>query len=197
MLQIAILISGNGSNLQALINHSRAKGGSYSITAVIADREAEGLKRAKNAGIETFLIDRKIGNKALSAEIHRLLDGRVDLVVLAGFLSILEGSFTERWKRRVINIHPALLPAFGGRRMYGIHVHRAVIQAGVEESGCTVHYVDSGIDSGEIISQMRLKIGANWDANRLQKEVLKIEHRLLPETVERICREGVMTDKTK
>lgn len=192
MLQIAVLISGGGSNLQSLIDGLEVSGDNgYTICTVISDREAPGLQRAEKAGILTHLIDRKSGTEELSAEISRLLSGKADYIVLAGFLSILDESFIEQWKGKIINIHPSLLPDFGGKGMYGMHVHKAVIRSGAKRSGCTVHFVDKGIDTGKIINQMSLQIDSSWDAARLQKEVLKLEHRLLPETVRLLSKKGM------
>ncbi|MBI9099560.1 MAG: phosphoribosylglycinamide formyltransferase [Spirochaetaceae bacterium] len=192
MLQIAVLISGGGSNLQCLIDTMKDSGEKeFSICTVISDREASGLKRAEKAGIETHLVDRKIGRPKLSEEINRILSGKADYIILAGFLSILEESFIEQWMGKIINIHPSLLPDFGGKGMYGMHVHEAVIQAGAEVSGCTVHFVDKGIDTGEIINQMSISVDRSWDAVRLQKEVLKLEHKLLPQTVHLLCEKGI------
>lgn len=190
MLRVAVLISGGGSNLQSLIDFAAIGDAGYEITAVISDRKAGGLDRAEKAGINTWLVDRKTGEKELAGSIHEILDGKADYIVLAGFLSILDSSFIERWKGRIINIHPALLPDFGGKGMYGMNVHRAVIAAGKKESGCTVHFVDSGIDTGEIISSMKLEIDQSWEAEQLQKEVLKLEHKLLPETLKQLCEKG-------
>jgi len=188
LLQIAVLISGGGSNLQSLIDNSKLSDGlGFNISAVVSDRKASGLQRAEKAGIKTCLIDRKIGRRELSAEISRVLKGKADYIVLAGFLSILEKTFIEEWNGKIINIHPSLLPEFGGKGMYGMHVHEAVIKSGVEKSGCTVHYVDSGIDTGEIISQKSLEVDSRWNAVQLQREVLKLEHKLLPETVRLLC----------
>lgn len=191
MLRLGVLISGGGSNLQSLIDVSSSDSqAGFEIKAVIADRNAGGLERAAKAGIETWQLDRKVGPAVLAGELDRILDNNVDLIVLAGFLSILDSSFIEKWKGRIINIHPALLPDFGGKGMYGMHVHRAVIASGAKKSGCTVHYVDTGIDTGETISQMSLTVGPQWDAETLQKEVLKLEHKLLPETVKSLSQKG-------
>jgi len=191
LLRVAVLISGGGSNLQSLIDFARReeKAG-YEITFVISDRPAGGLARAEQAGIPTHLLDRKKGMKALAKEIHDLLDGRVDYIVLAGFLSILDSDFIGEWKNRIINIHPALLPQFGGKGMYGENVHKAVLSSGAEQSGCTVHFVDSGIDTGKIIDQMSLNIDKKWNAEQLQKEVLNLEHILLPRTLQSLCKKG-------
>ena len=195
MLQIGVLISGGGSNLQSLIDYSAEMRNErylsddykFNISAVISDRNASGLQRAEKAGITTHLINRKIGRQELSAEINTILEGKVDYIVLAGFLSILEKGFIEKWEGKIINIHPSLLPDFGGKGMYGMHVHEAVIKSGRKESGCTVHFVDNGIDTGEIIRQMTLEVHSSWDALILQKEVLKLEHKLLPETLRHLC----------
>jgi len=191
LLRVAVLISGGGSNLQSLIDFARReeKAG-YEIAFVISDRPAGGLARAEQAGIPTCLLHRGKGSKALSHDIHELLNNRVDYIVLAGFLSILDGDFIEKWKNRIINIHPALLPDFGGKGMYGDNVHRAVLASGAEKSGCTVHFVDSGIDTGTIIDQMSLDIDETWSAEQLQREVLNLEHILLPRTLQSLCNKG-------
>lgn len=184
MLQIAVLISGGGSNLQTLIDRStNVENCGFKISVVIADRDASGLKRAEKAGIQTSLIDRKAGRENLSKEISLILKGKANCIVLAGFLSILDSSFIEEWKGQIINIHPSLLPDFGGKGMYGMNVHKAVIASGAKKSGCTVHYVDTGIDTGEIISQLSVDVHKSWDAEQLQREVLKLEHQLLADTV--------------
>jgi phosphoribosylglycinamide formyltransferase-1 len=184
LLQIAVLISGGGSNLQTLIDAVETSGNKiFNICTVIADRNATGIQRAKKAGIKTYIIDRKFGSEKLSSEINEILKGKADYIVLAGFLSILDKSFIKKWEKKIINIHPSLLPDFGGKGMYGKHVHEAVIKSGTKKSGCTVHYVDTGIDTGEIIKQKILEVNSNWDAEKLQEEVLKLEHILLPETV--------------
>lgn len=191
MLRVAVLISGGGSNLQSLIDFSSGgEDGGYEIVAVISDRPAEGLKRAEQAGIPVWQLDRKDGRKNLAGQIDRILSGKTDYIVLAGFLSILDSVFVEKWKEKIINIHPSLLPDFGGNGMYGMHVHRAVLESGAERSGCTVHFVDAGVDTGRIINQMSLEIGKDWDALRLQQEVLKLEHRILPETLRQLCQKG-------
>lgn len=190
MLQIAVLISGSGSNLQSLIDCSQSYSDKFEIYAVLSDREAPGLKKAEKAGIITHLLDRNIGLQSLSEQINTILEGKVDYIVLAGFLSILEESFIGQWEGKIINIHPSLLPEFGGRGMYGIHVHESVLKAGVPYSGCTVHYVDSGIDTGKIIKQRSLEVNPQWNPSKLQQEVLKLEHRLLPETVLYLCEKG-------
>ncbi|WP_319201284.1 phosphoribosylglycinamide formyltransferase [uncultured Ilyobacter sp.] len=183
MLNIAVLVSGGGSNLQAIIDRINDGKLPCKINCVIADRNCYGLERASNYGIKTYLLDRKELKKNLSKEIDNILEGEVDLIVLAGFLSILDSEFTKKWSKKIINIHPSLLPKYGGPGMYGIKIHQAVIAAGEKESGCTVHYVDAGVDTGEIIYQEKVSVLENDTAETLQKKVLEIEHRLLPQAV--------------
>lgn len=184
MFKIAVLISGGGSNLQSLIDASVSGNlGSGIITTVISDRPAYGLERASGAGICCSLIDRQKYKGDLSSKIMEKIPSDTDLVVLAGYLSILSPEFVTAWQGRIINIHPALLPDFGGKGMYGINVHRAVIQAGCKKSGCTVHFVDRGVDTGQIILQKEVSVKADDSPEDLQKRVLEQEHRALVEAV--------------
>ena len=178
MFKIAVLISGGGSNLQSIIDTISASKAGYEISCVIADRECYGIERAENNNIETKIFDRKTLKKDISKKIDEYLRDRVDLVVLAGFLSILDEDFINNRRGRIINIHPSLLPKFGGSGMFGMRIHRAVIKAKEGESGCTVHYVDAGVDTGEIIEQSRVKVEAEDTAETLQRKVLAEEHRI-------------------
>ncbi|WP_297204160.1 phosphoribosylglycinamide formyltransferase [uncultured Brachyspira sp.] len=180
MLRIAVLISGGGSNLKSLIDNQ--DNNFYSIDVVIADRECGGLNIAENAGIKAVLLDRKLYKNELFSKIDELLNN-IDLVVLAGFLSIVDSAFISKWSGKIINIHPSLLPKYGGKGMYGIHVHEAVIKNKEKESGCTVHYVTDTIDGGDIIMQARVEVKEDDTAETLQKRVLIEEHKILPQTV--------------
>jgi phosphoribosylglycinamide formyltransferase 1 len=186
MFKIAVLISGGGSNLQSIIDTISTSKVEYEISCVIADRECYGIERAEKNNIETKIFDRKILKKDISKKIDEYLGDRVDLVVLAGFLSILDENFINSRRGRIINIHPSLLPKFGGPGMFGMRIHKAVIEAKEYESGCTVHYVDAGIDTGEIIEQSRVKVKVEDTAETLQKQVLAEEHRLLPKAIEQV-----------
>lgn len=185
MLKIAVLVSGGGSNLQSIIDE--AKDINCSIEMVISDRPCYGLERAEGHGINTMMIDRKIHKKELSKKIDEILDGKVDLIVLAGFLSILDENITNRWKGKIINIHPSLLPKFGGAGMYGMNIHKAVVAAGEAESGCTVHYVDAGVDTGKVIFQEKVEVKPTDSPEDLQKRVLALEHKLLPQAIKGIA----------
>lgn len=190
MFKIGVLVSGGGSNLQSLIDKSKNGELQCNIEVVIGDRECYGVERAKEAGIAGYILDRRQLKKELCREIDKIVSEKeVDLIVLAGFLSIIDEEFVNRWKGRIINIHPSLLPKFGGPGMYGIKVHEAVLKAGERESGCTVHYVDTGVDSGEIIAQRRVKVLEEDTPELLQKRVLVEEHKLLPESITKIISE--------
>lgn len=190
MFKIGVLVSGGGSNLQSIIDKSQSGELQCKVEVVIGDRECYGVERAKEAGIDGYTLDRKVLKKELCREIDKIVSERgIDLIVLAGFLSIIDEEFVNKWKGRIINIHPSLLPKFGGPGMYGIRVHEAVLKAGEQESGCTVHYVDIGVDSGEIIAQKRVKVLEGDTPEILQKRVLVEEHKLLPESIAKIISE--------
>lgn len=186
--KIAVLVSGSGSNLQSIIDNVENGNLNCEITYVIADRECYGLQRAEKLGIETLLLDRKIIDNKLANEIidSTLEKCKTDYIVLAGYLSILTEKFIKKWDKRVINIHPSLLPKFGGKGMYGIKVHEAVIKAGEKESGCTVHFVTNEIDAGEIITNVKVPVLEDDTPETLQKRVLEQEHKLLIKGIKKI-----------
>lgn len=186
MFKIAVLISGGGSNLQAIMDSIDLGNLSCSIEMVISDREAGGIERARCRGLKTFVLDRKIYGKKLSEEILSLTIGKVDLIVLAGFLSILDNNFIAAFKNRIINIHPSLIPSFCGTGMYGIKVHEKALEYGVKVSGCTVHFVDEGTDTGAIICQRAVQVYPEDTADSLQQRILIEEHKALPEVVKLI-----------
>ncbi len=187
MVRLGVLISGSGTNLQALIDSIEDGGLEASIKIVIADRPAAGLKRASLAGIPTLLLDRSLYGDSLSGRLMKELVFKVDLIILAGFLSVLDRNFVRYWKRRIINIHPSLLPAYGGKGMYGSAVHKAVIKAGERYSGCSVHFVEEGIDTGEIIKQTEVPVMEGDTPESLGSRVLKEEHRLIVSAVKEIA----------
>lgn len=190
MFKIGVLVSGGGSNLQSIIDKSKSGELQCKVEVIIGDRECYGVERAKEAGIDGYTLDRKVLKKELCREIDKIVSEKgIDLIVLAGFLSIIDEEFVNKWKGRIINIHPSLLPKFGGPGMYGIRVHEAVLKAGEQESGCTVHYVDTAVDSGEIIAQKRVKVLEGDTPEILQKRVLVEEHKLLPESIAKIISE--------
>lgn len=198
MLKIAVLISGSGSNLQAIMDSIESGELNCSLEMVISDREnAYGLERARNKNIKTYVVSKKDYGNCLSQEIFKLVKGRVDLVVLAGFLSILEGEILTEFKNRIINIHPSLIPAFCGKGMYGIKVHEEALKFGVKFSGCTVHFVDAGTDSGAIIEQRVVPVYCEDTPAELQSRILTEEHKLLPQVIGLIAENKIRLEKDK
>ena len=178
MKNIVILASGSGSNLQRIIDcidNGEISGAKVSL--VVADRDCYALERAKNRNIPFQLIKR---GKEFSENLEKILPENTDLIVLAGFLSILKSEFCEKYKGKIINIHPALLPKFGGKGMWGHHVHNAVIEAKEKESGATVHFVTVGIDEGEAILQKSFEVTENDTPETLAEKVHKIEYEIFP-----------------
>lgn len=183
MFKIAVFVSGGGSNLQAILD--AIESGflkEVEISYVLADRNCYALERAKKYNIETHILKK--------TELSLFLEGKtLDLLVLAGYLSILQPDVLSVWEGKIINIHPALLPKFGGKGMHGIHVHEAVIAAGEKKSGCTVHYVTEKIDAGEILDQEVVEVYPEDSPEVLQERVLEKEHLLLPRVIRRLKEE--------
>ena len=191
MQRIAVLASGGGSNLQALLAHLDVLGSAAParVSLVVSDRaQAHALARARSRDIPTAYLPKSSGDDAL----ERALDeAQADLVVLAGYLRLIPLRVVQRWRGRIINIHPALLPAFGGHGMYGHHVHEAVIAAGARVTGATVHFVDEHFDRGAIIAQWPVPVHADNTADTLAARVLQVEHRIYPWCVAAIARGDV------
>lgn len=187
MLRIAVLVSGGGSNLQAIIDGVKDGSLDCEIKYVIADSEkAYGLERARVNGIEAISFDRKEYKREISNKILELIKNKVDLIVLAGYLSILDGEILKEFRNRIINIHPSLIPSFCGGGMYGIKVHEAAIKKGVKYSGCTVHFVNEEVDGGEILLQKVVPVLQEDTPKELQERILVEEHRILPEAIKLI-----------
>lgn len=192
MFKIGVLVSGGGSNLASIIEAIEKGEINASIEYVISDKkDVFALKRAEEKGIKTFVVDKKeYGNKT-SDKILEVLKDKVDLIVLAGYLSILNGDLLREFSNKIINIHPSLIPSFCGPGMYGIKVHEAAIKAGVRYSGCTVHYVNELVDGGAILLQQAVPVYFEDDAKTLQQRVLKEEHKLLPQAIKLIIEKRV------
>jgi phosphoribosylglycinamide formyltransferase-1 len=184
--RVAILISGRGSNMAALIAAAKAPDFPAEIVLVIADRpDAAGMALAKAEGVATAIVDyRSRGNKpAAEHELDRYLsEAAIDLICLAGFMRILSAGFVERWRDRLINIHPSLLPAFPG-----LDTHARALAAKVREHGCTVHFVRAIVDRGPIIAQAAVPVLEDDTAESLAARVLAAEHRLYPEALARVA----------
>ncbi len=189
--KIGVLISGGGTNLQAIIDACDDNTIDASIELVISNKEgAYGLERAKNANIDSLFINPKgLSSMEYDLELISHLEKKdVDLVVLAGFLKVLSPVFINRYRGRIINIHPSLIPEFCGDGFYGDRVHKAVLDAGSLVSGATVHYVDEGTDTGKIILQESTEVLKDDTVSSLQKRVLELEHKLLVKALCEICK---------
>ena len=182
MLRIAVLVSGGGTNLQALIDACQAGTINGEIVLVVSNRKkAYGLERAQKAGIKNCVIkDQAKLLECLQAE-------KIDLVVLAGYLAIISDEMLAAYRNRIINIHPSLLPAFCGPGYYGLHVHEAAFKRGVKISGATVHFVSEVVDGGPIILQEAMDVSQANSPEEMQQMILEIEHRILPEAVSLFC----------
>ena len=193
--KIAVLVSGGGTNLQALIDAQESgiiKSGEIEI--VIANKEdAYALKRAEKSGIKTAVVLKKeLGSQqSFEEKIKEILsENEIDIIVLAGFMAILSASFTSAYPKRIINIHPSLIPSFCGKGFYGLHVHEAALSYGVKVTGATVHFVNEIPDGGEIIMQKAVYIKDTDTPEVLQKRVLEeAEWKILPEAVEKVSKQ--------
>ncbi len=197
MKKIVVLVSGGGTNLQALIDAQRRgeiKNGE--ITCVIASKQgAYALTRAEKAGIKTRVIERKQypDSKTFSADLLAALkEEEADLVVYAGFMTIVDRMVSEAFPYRMMNVHPALIPSFCGKGFYGLHVHEAVLKSGVKVTGATVHFVNEVCDGGAIILQKAVDVKNGDTPESLQKRVMEeAEWRILPKAVSLFCEDRI------
>ncbi|MBI2995234.1 MAG: phosphoribosylglycinamide formyltransferase [Candidatus Melainabacteria bacterium] len=197
--KLAVLVSGSGTNLQAIIN--AVKSGELEdtkISIVISNKQdAYALKRAENENIENIFLNPKDfkTNIAFDKKLVEIISSyEIDLIVLAGYTKILTEVFVNAFPKKIINIHPALLPDFGGKGMYGKYVHEAVLKSRVKQSGCTVHFVTSDVDAGPIILQKKVPVLDSDTAETLSHRILEEEHKLLVEAIRKIlfeCRDAV------
>ncbi len=195
--RIAVLVSGGGTNLQALIDaQKRGIITSGEITLVISNNpDAYALQRAKNAGINTAVVNKKECSEQADFEeklILALEENKTDFIVLAGFMCILSEKFTKKYADRIINVHPSLIPLFCGKGFYGLRVHEAALEYGVKVTGATVHFVNEIPDGGKIIMQKAVYIEDGDTPEILQKRVMEqAEWIILPMAVEKICKENL------
>lgn len=197
-IRIAVLVSGNGTNLQALINAQKNKIiKSGKIELVISNNSnAFALKRAKKSKIPFEIISKKECKKIEEFEkkLKEILKSyKIELIVLAGFMSVLSKNFVKDYPKRIINIHPSLIPSFCGKNFYGIKVHEEAIKRGVKITGATTHFVNEIVDGGAIIMQKAVKVLDNDTAEKLQKRVMEsAEWIILPKTVEKVCKSLIL-----
>ncbi len=182
MVRIAVFVSGGGTNLQSLIDETQKGTINGEITLVVSNRmKAYGLERARLANIEAVCI------KDQDELMAKLEEAKIDVIVLAGYLAIIPEMMIKRYKNRIINIHPSLIPSFCGMGYYGLHVHEAAFKRGVKVSGATVHFVSEVVDGGPIILQGSTDVSGAKSPEEMQQMVLKIEHQILPEAVRLYC----------
>lgn len=189
--RVAVFVSGGGTNLQALIDAQKKgiiKSGRI-VLVVSSNPEAYALKRAEKAGIPTLVAESGADfEKSIIAAVDA---ARIDFIVLAGFMKILSADFVRRYERRIINVHPSLIPSFCGEGFYGLRVHKAVLDHGVKVTGATVHFVNEVPDGGEIIAQKAVAVREDDTPETLQKRVMRIaEHKLLPAALEKCISEA-------
>ena len=187
-LGVAVFASGGGTNFQALLDHQTEQD-LWRVRLLIMNRPAGAADRAERAGVPVRIIptrDRdpaEVGTETLET----LAEHGVDVVLLSGYLRLLPPDVVRRYAGRILNIHPALLPAFGGKGMYGRRVHEAVVAAGAPESGATVHFVTEVYDEGAVLGRARVPVHPSDDAEALAARVLGVEHRLYPAAVDHLC----------
>ena len=177
-VHIAVFASGEGTTLQALLDSQESS--HYQVTLVVSNKECGALLRASRVGVPILL------SRDWEEITSRLQEAGIELIVLAGYLAIIPETVCAQWAGKMINTHPSLLPKFGGKGMYGMRVHEAVLAAGEKESGCTVHYVSSAVDGGEVIAQVRVPVLIDDTPATLATRVQAAERQLLTEVVERL-----------
>lgn len=193
-VRIAIFASGGGSNARTILEHTENYAGAEVVLLVTNNPDSGAIRFVRQFSCPAIVLSKKqyqdgdYINQLLSAH-------RVDLVVLAGYLKLVPAATVRAFPNRILNIHPALLPAYGGKGMFGMNVHNRVISNGEKASGITIHYVNEVYDDGEILFQKAVEIGENWTPGQLQKEVQKLEHQHFWEVIKKVCENIPMQDK--
>ncbi|MCG6912668.1 phosphoribosylglycinamide formyltransferase [bacterium BMS3Abin03] len=197
MLRVAVFVSGRGSNLQAVLNSPKLKN-LVVVDSVISDKKnCKAFQIAADNSVACFSLGNDKESISYSGLADFLKSRNIDLIVLAGFLKLIPDSVIKEFKNKIINIHPALLPAFGGKGMFGMNVHKAVLNSSVKESGATVHLVDETYDTGQIIAQRKIDISDLNSAEAIAEHVLKIEHELLPFVIEKFATNKILVKNNK
>lgn len=201
LVNIGVLISGGGTNLQSLIDNIKEGDINGNIKLVISNKkDAYGLVRAEHEGIESLYINRReySSDEEYNRKILEEFKKReVELVVLAGYLKVLSKEFVEEYRGRIINIHPSLIPSFCGKGYYGEKVHQSVLEYGAKITGATVHFVDEGTDTGQIIMQEAVEVKDDDTVETLKNRVLEVEHKILPMAVKLYCDRRIKIDGRK
>lgn len=195
-LKLAVFASHGGSNLQSILDASHDPGFPAEVALVVSNNaKAYALKRAEKEDVPTILWQKKkfADQKAyVDFILAKLREHKIDLICLAGYMKLIPSELINHY--RIINIHPALLPKYGGKGMYGIHVHEAVLEAGEDETGVTIHQVNEIYDQGKILNRCRVAVASDDDPESLQKRVLEFEHKLYPETIAKIAKGEITLD---
>ena len=187
-LNVAVFASGGGTNFQALLGHQDGCC-PWRVAVLICNREAGAIDRARSAGVEAVIIPtmhRDVADVARDT-LDVLVRHEVEAILLSGYLRLLPPEVIDRYPRRIVNIHPALLPDFGGKGMYGMKVHRAVVASGVEVTGATVHFIEEEYDQGSILAQWMVSVRPGDTAEAVAARVLRVEHELYPRAVDHLC----------
>ena len=194
MLNIAVLVSGGGTNLQAVIDgvkNKEIKGGKI-VLVISSNPDAYALERAYMENINTAVIGKSVEEdpaKRSQMIIKALKEADTDIIVLAGYMSILPETIVKEYEKRIINIHPSLIPKHCGKGFYGKKVHESVLSCGDKQSGATVHFVDEGVDTGEIIMQEKVDVEEGDTPDSLAKRVLEVEHKILVKSINKVIRD--------
>lgn len=196
-MKIAVFVSGRGSNLNAILNYSGLKS-FVEVVAVLSDKiDCKAFEIAKEFDIKTFTVGKNMGmihQDEITVTLKKL---NVELIVLAGYLKLIPFKLIENFENRIINIHPALLPSFGGKGMYGLNVHRSVYNSSAKVSGATIHFVDKSYDTGKIISQKCVDISDVKSPEEIADRVLKIEHQILPEVIKAFAEDRIIIEDNR
>ncbi|GBD88931.1 phosphoribosylglycinamide formyltransferase [bacterium BMS3Abin03] len=197
MLKLAVFVSGRGSNLKAILNSPNLKE-LIDVKAVISNKiDCPAFKIAREYSIGTYCLGKDDNCIAYNELSNFLVSLEIDLVVLAGFLKMIPSDMVRTFKNRIINIHPALLPSFGGEGMYGMNVHKAVFNSSAQVSGASVHFVDESYDTGKIIAQKCVDISDVETPEEIAGRVLIVEHKLLPYVLEKFARNKIIIGKNR
>ncbi|MBN1638806.1 MAG: phosphoribosylglycinamide formyltransferase [Ignavibacteriales bacterium] len=194
MFKISVFVSGRGSNLNAILKEEKKDPKIFKIVSVVTDRtDCKAIDTAKLNNLEIYFVSSKDKENFITYyELSKIfLEQNIDLIVLAGFLKKIPDEFVESFDKKIINIHPALLPLFGGKGMYGMNVHSAVFDSGMKVSGATIHFVDKVYDNGKIIFQKATDISNTKNSEEIADAVLKVEHEILPFVVRKFAEQKI------
>lgn len=190
-LRAAVFASGGGSNFQALLDHEAAagEGAPWRTALLVTDRPCGARQRAEAAGVRVreIAVSGRPADEVAAETVAALDEARIEVVFLAGYLRLVPAPVVAKWRRRILNVHPALLPSFGGKGMWGRHVHAAVLASGARITGPTVHFVDEAYDEGRILAQWPVPVRAGDTPDTLAARVLEAEHRLFPRAAAHLC----------